>query len=175
MLTALLLGALFCCGNLDVNGFTYNNEVKEKDYIDMDENDLVITTKSQITVGNDIKVNYKKYVGEGNGNSNAISIMEIITSYDDTLQVKFLYIDGIPKYIESDTEGKELLETLNSSKTMKDFQEKIEKYNTKYQRNIEGTYTVMGNESPIPDDLPEGDYSTSAKAVSDSRRHECRH
>ena len=126
----------------------------------MDENDLVITTKSKITVDNDITVSYLKDVGEGNGDTKSIFIMERMLSYTEELGNKVLFIMGIPKYIESDTEGKELLETLNSSTTMKDFQEKIGKYNAKYQRNIMGIYEATGDSG-----MPEGDYTTSAEVV----------
>ena len=60
MLTALLLGALFCWGNLDVGAYTYNGQNTTLDKITEDENDLVISSGSSVVGNKEINVQKNK-------------------------------------------------------------------------------------------------------------------
>ena len=58
MLTALLLGALFCCGN-EASAYTYSGQNITIDSPNEDENELIVTGNSQIISSNNINVQKK--------------------------------------------------------------------------------------------------------------------
>ena len=60
MLTALLLGAFFCWGNLDVGAYTYSGQNTILDKITEDENDLVISSGSSVVGNKGINVQKNK-------------------------------------------------------------------------------------------------------------------
>ena len=61
MLTALLLSALFCWGN-EVSAYTYNGQSNTINTTQNDENDLVITGNSTITITNEINPQKEKVI-----------------------------------------------------------------------------------------------------------------
>ena len=61
MLTALLLGALFCWGN-EVSAYTYSGQWNTINTTQNDENDLVITGNSNITITNTINPQKEKVI-----------------------------------------------------------------------------------------------------------------
>ena len=61
MLTALLLSALFCWGN-EVSAYTYNGQSNTINTTQNDENDLVITGNSTITITNEITPQIEKII-----------------------------------------------------------------------------------------------------------------
>ena len=187
MLTALLWGALFCCGNVNTkaanidyyNVFEGLNETRENSYYDENhKNDKytflgfgfnkdnqydtvkapVIIKNSKIKATDDI---YAKTV-EHYDSSDYLGIFIYDGINQNSLEsAHMIGINNIPAKI-GEQEANEFINIINSATTPKDLKNELAIYNQKYNRAINSYYIINNSHNGAEKGWPEsGDYTDS--------------
>ena len=137
MLTALLLGVLFCCGNvntkatyypydpnLDTDEYLYENKTYET--IPNTESSQTAISKSNMVINNDIKLR-KISAKTGSMTTSA----EADQGFDEYI------ITGIPLYKGAEINNELLRILVNSNDADSEYDSELQKFNKKYGTNVE--------------------------------------
>ena len=146
MLTALLLGALFCWGN-EVSAYTYSGQNITIDSPNEDENELIVTGNSQIISSNNINVQKKETTTKLTTKTiETCSISESV--YDDNWCNGTSTIGNLPTKISNEL-GLEINEALKEYVRSYNF-DTVSQLNNKYGLNIYENEEVNSDEGGGP-------------------------